>query len=602
MTISTATSKRQTAEEKCKRACESKYALEQLFNDDPKHISTYTLHKNRSYTDSLESYQNGASKELTILRRNKRVPTKEIVIHFLTELPAKDIQSHRTKIFRYLKEHGIEAVASVELTKGADDKPNNCVHFHVLTDTKGSKARIRKLFNTACKRSGLVWKNDFRVSCRKLNNGFRYFRYFTKYGYQRRVILFRKGTGIQKFYQVGKWFHKNKGLIWEDVKAWLQKKHGTDIEKSSTPDCIDNPNENDNEHTDPPYNDLVVPTGENVWTMWCKYPDDTFEEACARFDKHIADKDRTSSSNPTTIPKWCRTLTGRINHRQWNGKLHFNNFHATQSEAMKMTDEPIYICPLPGDIPKQSDGEYNADKEELAPTKVEGRDMPEKSNDITNAVADHGITTQSNSTGEIVQEPTKQPEWRYKYIYGTKPPEFKPLPEHANRDNTPLKLKYALKPIQKYKAVRKNSRQHDSLWKGMIRGILEDYWYLGQLYDIDEIEQVVRKELKPKSLSEKVFATLKQIFNKYHPLKQEQPTAPEGAIPEQSQTCYNADEIGNKMENPTMKTTIIKLNPSDITMTSTNWSKHLGKPIPVELSNILPDNKFRCSTPRLKCP
>ena len=186
-----------------------------------------------------------------------------------------------------------------------------------MLDDPRREGKLRELFSRACERNGLVRGKDFRVDYRLLWDGYRYFNYFTKYGYSNRVILFQKGEGrkdraIQKFYQVGngKWFHKNKDLIWEDVKAWLQKKFGSDVEESEIPDYDDDPDGTDNDSTEQSYND-DVPVGENVWTMWCKYPDDTWDEVCARFDQSIADKNQTQDREltqdciVTEMPSWC---------------------------------------------------------------------------------------------------------------------------------------------------------------------------------------------------------------------------------------------------------------------------------------------------------
>jgi predicted GIY-YIG superfamily endonuclease len=213
--------------------------MEQLYQDNPRHRSTYTLYKNRSFTDSLESYQHGAHKELLILRWNKRIPRIEVVLHFLKVLSEQNIKSLRLKIFRYLKEHNINAVATIELTRDGNGKPSNKVHIHILTDDNRRKHIIREVFTKACEQNGLVNGQDFRIDCRELDDGYKYFAYFTKYGYSERVILFRKVTrkkkSMQKFYEIGDWFRKTKQQIWEEVKAWLQKKFGTDVEKNQTP-------------------------------------------------------------------------------------------------------------------------------------------------------------------------------------------------------------------------------------------------------------------------------------------------------------------------------------------------------------------------------
>ena len=221
--------------------------MQLLYQDNPKVISTYTRHKNRSFTDSLGSYQNGASKEILILRWNRRIPTIEVVLHFFNGYTAKEIIEYRKKIFRYLREHGLESAVSIELTRGADGQPNNTVHFHFLLDDPRKEKEIRELFHTACRSSGLNDK-DFRIDYRELTNGYTYFNYFTKCGYSERVILFQKGTGIQKFYQVGKWYQKSKIQIWEDVKTYYREKNNANIEESNNSDELVSFNEADKEY------------------------------------------------------------------------------------------------------------------------------------------------------------------------------------------------------------------------------------------------------------------------------------------------------------------------------------------------------------------
>ena len=199
----------------------------QLDQAKPRIKSTFTCHTNWSLTDSLESYQNRAWKETVILRRNNREPTVEVVWHLLQVLSAQDIASFRTKVFRYLNEHAIESVVVIELTRGIDGKPNNTVHFHFLIDDQRSEQALRKLFNTACLRSGLS-SEDFRIDYRLLWDGYRYFNYFTKFGYSNKVILFRKDIGLQKFYQIGKWFRMSKKQIWKD---YICERYSIDSDK-----------------------------------------------------------------------------------------------------------------------------------------------------------------------------------------------------------------------------------------------------------------------------------------------------------------------------------------------------------------------------------
>ena len=229
-----------------KAALDKNMRLPRLFQMRPRVISTFKQHRNKSFTDSLESYQNGAYKETLILRRNGRIPEKELVIHFLKELLKDDIISYRTKIFSILRKAGIQAVANIELSRVVPriGPPNNLVHFHVLTDDNRSEKELRDLFKKACKDSGLD-KKDFIINYKEIEDGYWYFNYFTKFDEKSRgkytkkkdikearerkwswltVLLFEKKCGeigLQKFYQIGTWFEKGrgKGKIWDEIKA-----------------------------------------------------------------------------------------------------------------------------------------------------------------------------------------------------------------------------------------------------------------------------------------------------------------------------------------------------------------------------------------------
>lgn len=209
-----------------------------LYRDNPFRSCTYTRHKNRSFTDCRESYQHGASKETLILRWNNRIPTQEFVLHFKTVFSAEEIREYRTQIFRVLKDNGLEAVASIELTLGKDGKPNNTIHFHVITDDIRHKKELRQLLEMACERQGLINKKDFCITYESLDNGYWRFSYFTKLGekYFDEVILFQpglleSGRTLQKFYQIGNWFYKPKKEIWDDIKAYMAAKNGSDPDK-----------------------------------------------------------------------------------------------------------------------------------------------------------------------------------------------------------------------------------------------------------------------------------------------------------------------------------------------------------------------------------
>ena len=213
-----------------------------LYQESPREKSTFKPpngRKHRCYTNSYESYKNKADKETIILETNNRLPTKVIEWNLFIVLSQEEIVELRTKVFNYLRQKGIEAVVAIELTYGENDRPNNTVHFHLLTDDPRSEKELENLLAKACERKavGLVRGKDFKVRCRKLTRPEKYFAYFTKssrtdkdwckVNNKKRVLLFQKpaeGKTIQKFYEIGKWFRKSKPELWNEFR---EQKYGT---------------------------------------------------------------------------------------------------------------------------------------------------------------------------------------------------------------------------------------------------------------------------------------------------------------------------------------------------------------------------------------
>lgn len=199
-----------------------------LYQERPYRMSTYRLHKSYSTTDSLESYNNAARREVCILLRNRRKAKHEIVIHHLTELPLKQVHETWRKIKGYLKKSGIVAWTVTEITRDNRSKPTNRIHRHLLIDGKWSDKTLRRLFKDSCLCSGLE-KKDFRIDYRTIPNFKKKVFYATKCNRPNEVILFTKHTGIRKFEAIGPWFLDESGNpisrteSWENVKKQLKE-------------------------------------------------------------------------------------------------------------------------------------------------------------------------------------------------------------------------------------------------------------------------------------------------------------------------------------------------------------------------------------------
>ena len=326
-----------------------------LHQDDPRLFSTYTQYKSYSYTDSLDSYQNGAELETQVYWREGRIPTKEIVIHLFRRYTAekkKDLDKLRTKIFSVLsnKTNQLDAVANIEVTEGSGTR-GTVVHFHVLTDDPRSERELRAMFNKACEDQGLTresdcpgWDDDllmgyadadFRIDYRVLWNGYKYFRYFTKWGVKWRnsVILFQKGLRMQKFYEIGNWFSRKKTEIRKEIlaerKAWaIAKQEEEDRQRAELQRADDEFWEMvNNTCSIPNYNDNEL-SSELIQREQAKYDICTIDTDGIQ---EIDDKDDTNGVIGTdtahnTDKKWSRAgtmvyfeyhLKDYVNHRRY---------------------------------------------------------------------------------------------------------------------------------------------------------------------------------------------------------------------------------------------------------------------------------------------
>ena len=213
---------------------------QQLFQENPDEICTFTMKgskslkhlanpfiKNRSHTNSRESQQNGAMKEKEILKKNGRIPTKQITIRFLYQFKTKnEMADLLSKMFRYLADHGIIAAVVLEGTKDGYGKPCNRVHCHILIDDKEaprSKKKTVAMFAKACRLRGLERGKDIKIGFQNLPKNFT-FDYFVKIGaHGKSIPLFKKGLYIRKFRYIGKWFTKSKRQLWSEYVEEIRR-------------------------------------------------------------------------------------------------------------------------------------------------------------------------------------------------------------------------------------------------------------------------------------------------------------------------------------------------------------------------------------------
>ena len=176
---------------------------------------------------SVQSYQFLASRNSVLLRRNGRIPTHQVAIEFRKVHPPNEIMNLRSRIFRYMGYYNeIEAIVRIALSKSYDEKPDNRVYFHILTDCPENANSILHTFHSACWHNDLVLFTDYWIEYSPIFNGKFDFDAFT--GCDRKVILFRKELRIKEYYEIGKWYHKPKTVLWQEVIDCVRKGQSID--------------------------------------------------------------------------------------------------------------------------------------------------------------------------------------------------------------------------------------------------------------------------------------------------------------------------------------------------------------------------------------
>jgi hypothetical protein len=201
---------------------------EPLYQENPRSKSRCPSLISTSFTESKESYMKAARQESWILENCGRVPNLEIVLRYFVPLTLDVIRKNWARIRINLKKAGITFAAAVEFTVGDDGRPNNCLHYHFLIDTKMDRDDLTKVMKNVCQKSKIgVYGQDFDlifpnkgIQCwgtKKIN-------YFTKYGHKDKIHMFRTGLRFKKFYYSKDWFIESDGTRTTKTKILKQLK------------------------------------------------------------------------------------------------------------------------------------------------------------------------------------------------------------------------------------------------------------------------------------------------------------------------------------------------------------------------------------------
>ena len=189
------------------------------------------IHHWRNFKKSLHSYELAVKKQYIILMRNyeitNQLPDYHVFINFLTPMVLDDFKAARSKAFETLSKLGVRAFYVHEPGR------ESWLHIHSLMIFDRSKNVLRNHIREAFESTGLVYKQDFKVTVKAMNKTEKDFRrlssYILKFNGKRKYnlhtpLLFLEEISLRKVGQFGKWFAKGKGKIWEEHREKCRKR------------------------------------------------------------------------------------------------------------------------------------------------------------------------------------------------------------------------------------------------------------------------------------------------------------------------------------------------------------------------------------------
>lgn len=197
--------------------------IETLYQLHPKQKSQHPYSKSK--TESLESFIRAALSEYGRLKVNGTIPNHRIQLNYQTELSVKEIQKLWKQHSRRLRNAGIVARVTIEITKDKwQQRPVNRVHYHFVAKDNRTQDELQELFDTIC-RCGMD-QSDFNVKVlpfdKALGGWKNYIAYFVKLRNRKgkKNYLFARGLRLRKYFTI-------------NAKQWWTYPDGTPRELTS---------------------------------------------------------------------------------------------------------------------------------------------------------------------------------------------------------------------------------------------------------------------------------------------------------------------------------------------------------------------------------
>jgi hypothetical protein len=184
-------------------------------NPDKKSKNPYS----KSKTEALDSFRRAALHDWGRLKVNGTIPNHIIQLNYLTVLSVKEIQELWRKHSRRLRNRGIVAAATIEITKyKRSQRATKKVHYQFVVKDDRTKDELEELFEAICKCE--MDQSDFKIGVRKFDErlgGWKeYIAYFVKLRNKngKKNHLFKRRLRLRKSFVINKkkWWTYRDGI------------------------------------------------------------------------------------------------------------------------------------------------------------------------------------------------------------------------------------------------------------------------------------------------------------------------------------------------------------------------------------------------------
>jgi len=193
-----------------------------MYNPRPFLVELERMAKNytpTSYTSSRAAYENKANREVSLLKKNGRIPKWDVVIGFQIPYTDKTLNETLNEFVKQIEKKGLICFSVPEPTADGFGNITDRVHVHNLVDSNRASDEVKAVIAHELRKLGFFPGENVTIRIAHVNDK-HYFEYVLKCGdhHRDKAVLFQKGLKLKKIYYTRNWYKTPKGQMREESK------------------------------------------------------------------------------------------------------------------------------------------------------------------------------------------------------------------------------------------------------------------------------------------------------------------------------------------------------------------------------------------------